>query len=217
MNNPWRRSCLAVFILGVVAYTASFSQSSTTSKADAEPALSYIVITANYRIDSSGIKTDLGDRVRYVKPNGEWQQTANHETKNNKESAVIASTEEGVFAKAPGYPERKFISQTADPQMQKCFRSVRCLQMQKDFVRTEEVAGLKVYVLRSEISNPEIPIDWVEQSYSPKTGYVPLRHVKHFRDGSEMVEEATKVEFKDVPDNLNEDLQRFPIRGQKSN
>jgi hypothetical protein len=212
MNNLWRRVCLSVFIIGIVAYTASFSQSPINSDTTLEPAAPYTVIIANYRIDSNGTKTDISERIRYVKPNGEWKQTANTETNNKKESAVIANTEEGVFAKALGSSERKFISQSADQQMQECFRSVRCLQKQKSFVRIEEVAGLKVYVLRFEINNPEIPIEWVEQSYSPKTGYIPLRNVKHFRDGSEMVEEATKVEFKDVPDNLNDDLNKLPIR-----
>ena len=212
MNSVWRKICLSVFIIGIIAYTASFSQSLRNPKPDLEPALPYLVITSNYRIDANGARTDQGQRIRYVKANGEWRQAAYDGTDSKKDSAVLASTEEGVFAKASGVPERKAVSQASDQQMQECFRSVNCLTKQKSFARIEEVAGLKAYVMRYEINDTEHPIGWIEQSYSPKTGYIPLRNVKHFRDGSEIVEEAVKVEFKDVPNDLNSDLNNLPVR-----
>ena len=212
MNNLWRKICLAVFIIGIIAYTASFSQSPANSKSDLEPAGPYIVITSNYRIDATGTKTDQGQRIRHVKANGEWRQAAFDGVGSKKDSAVMANTEEGVFAKAPGISERKAISQSPDQQMQDCFRSANCLTKQQSFARIEELAGLKVYVLRYEMNDAQQPVEWIEQSYSPKTGYVPLRNAKHFRDGSEIVEEAIKVEFKDVPNDLNGDLKGLPIR-----
>jgi hypothetical protein len=74
----------------------------------------------------------------------------------------------------------------------------------------DEVASLPVYVLRAEIDNPESIHEWTEQSYSPKTGYAPLRTVVHLRDGSEVRIEAIRVEFREVPDTLNDDMSSSP-------
>jgi hypothetical protein len=220
MKNLWRSVCLVVFVTGAMVYALSLAQSPADEKGNREPASPYIVITANYRIDSGGNKIITGERIRFVKANGEWRQgryDAQSDTSINKpdaqkDAATFASTGEGVFAKAPGQSERKFISRSADQQMQDCFRSEHCLMSQSTFVRTEQVAGLKVYVLRDDIKDVANPIEWVEQSYSPKTGYIPLRNVKHFRDGSEMGEEATKVVFQEVPEDLNGDLKKLPVK-----
>jgi hypothetical protein len=215
MKNLWRVLCLALFVTGVV----SFSQTQVRDKEEndvVEPALPFLVITTHYRISPDGTKSDLGERIRYVKANGEWRQSrydsSKAETEINKESPVFANTDEGVFAKAPGIDERKFVSSPADRQMQECFRSHRCLRKQLSFVRTDEVAGQKVYVLRTDVTDPASPIEWVEQSYSPKTGYIALRNVKRFRDGSQVIMEAAKVEFKDVPENLNDDIKSLPTK-----
>src|ERR1044072_6239432 len=219
MKNLWRILCLAVFITGIL----SFSQTPQKARDEVEAAAPYTVITAHYRINSDGSKITSGERIRYVKSNGEWRETRyipeangslNDQANAKKDSALIASTEEGVFAKVPGHPERKFVSKAADQQMQDCFRSHKCLRNQLTFVRMDEVAGLKVYVLRYEMKDPLNSQEWIEQSYSPRTGYIPLRTVNHFRDGSEMVIEAKSVEFKDVPDNLDDDLREMPVKGK---
>jgi hypothetical protein len=127
-------------------------------------------------------------------------------------TAVFAGTADGFFAIAPGRTERKFISSAPNEQMKECFRSVRCLEGQKSFVRTDEVADLQVYVLRNNIEDALYPIAWTEKSYSPETGYLPLRTVNHFRDGSEDVMQATAVIFREIPDNLNDDIEALPVR-----
>lgn len=220
MKNLWRVLCLAVFVTGVV----SFSQTPTKNKDwrdQIEPAVPYTIISADYTIDSNGVKSVVGNRIRYVKPNGEWKQmrydprtdaTSTDQANINKDTAVFASTENGVVAKAPGRAELKSISGLPDQLMQDCFRSAICLSKQPDFVRIDEVAGIQVYVLRTEIKDTTQPLEWIEQSYSPKTGYMMLRIARHFRDGSEMGAEAVKVEFKDVPDNLNDDLKGLPVK-----
>lgn len=219
MKNLLRGLCLAVFISGVV----SFSQTAASDKDQIEPAVPYTVITVHYRVSPDGSKRITGERIRSVRANDEWRQTRHDPQSNDssndhagtrKDSAIMASTEEGVFAKATGNSERKFISPSADQRMQECFRSHKCLKNQLSFVRTEELAGLKVYVLRTEMKDSAQPVEWVEESFSPKTGYIPLRSVQHFRDGSEVGIEATKVEFRDVPENLNDDLKALPVKGK---
>jgi hypothetical protein len=224
MKNLWRALCLAVFVTGAV----SFSQTPAKDKDwrdEIMPAVPYVMITTHYRVSSDGAKTSTGDTIRHVNSNGEWRETRYVPSKNgsyneqddiNKALAVFAGTQEGVFAKATGQAEKKFVSQwpSPDDQMQQCFRSPICLKKQLSFVRMDEVAGLPVYVLRTEMKDPAHPMEWVEQTYSPKTGLIPLRVVNHFRDGSEMGAEAVKVEFKDIPDNLNDDLKGLPVKGK---
>jgi len=50
------------------------------------------------------------------------------------------------------------------------------------------------------------------EELSPKTGYIPLRQIMHFRGGSEINSVATKVVFEDVPETLNDDLKALPKR-----
>jgi hypothetical protein len=222
MKNLWRILCLAVFITGAV----SFSQTPTKSKDwrdEIVPAVPYVMIVAHCRVNPDGAKTANKETIKYVSAKGEWRETrydppmpdsSSEQADTKKEAAVFAGTPEGVFAKAPGYSEKKSISQgpLPDDLMQGCFRSPICLKKQLSFVRMDEVAGLQVYVLRTEVADPAHPMEWMEQSYSPRTGVTPLRVVNHFRDGSEMRAEAVKVEFKDVPDNLNDDLKGLPVK-----
>ncbi|HVG17822.1 MAG TPA: hypothetical protein VNI02_02130 [Blastocatellia bacterium] len=56
----------------------------------------------------------------------------------------------------------------------------------------------------------------VSFSQTPQGNDVELRSVTHFRDGSEIGMEAKKVEFKDVPENLNDDLKALPIKGKNN-
>jgi hypothetical protein len=192
-----------------------FSRKPPALTVQEDPALAYVATTVEYRVSSQGVKTAISERTRYVKANGEWRLVRNNpdgQPARNKEHGAVASTQEGVFAKAPGNAEKKWLSGAAPEQMQKCFRSVACLRAQPGFIRTDQIAGLEVYVLREPTNNPAHPVEWSEKSYSPKTGYIPLRNIQHFRDGSELVIEAVKIEFRDVADNLNEDIEARPVR-----
>jgi hypothetical protein len=96
------------------------------------------------------------------------------------------------------------------------FRSHSYLRSVSTFLRTDEVAGVRVYVLRTNFSDPANPQEWVEESFSPKIGVVPLRTVMRFRDGSEFRKEAIRVRFEPVPDNLNDDLKSLPVQPKEN-
>ena len=78
-------------------------------------------------------------------------------------------------------------------------------------MRMDEVAGFPVYVFHTDYP-PSSELQWFENSCSSRTGYIPLRVVQHFSDGSELVVEATPIEFRDVPENMNDDLKTAPMR-----
>ena len=62
-----------------------------------------------------------------------------------------------------------------------------------DFIGTDEIAGLLVYRLRGNREDGS----WVELSYSPKVGLIPLRIVDHRSDGSEHRRAAVEVELRE--------------------
>jgi hypothetical protein len=207
MKKIWNALCLAVFVVGLVSFSVS-----QTRRDDTEVARSFTVLTTHYRLNADGSRTNLVGRITYVRANGELRQTPydpNSTLSPNNQLPVHARTEEGLLATGNGV-ERKWISSTpVPPDMQKCFRSAKCISANPRFVRTDQLAGLQVYVFHDNLPDSQ-PIAWMEQSYSPKTGFLALRTIRHFRDGSEDVLEATSVEFKDVPDDLNRDIRAMP-------
>jgi hypothetical protein len=200
--------CLVVFLAGLATY-------SRTKSTDVEVARSYVVIMEHFRISANGSRRELASRIIYAKANGEMRQTGydpNNGQDLNREAQSVARLEEGLFATASRVAERNLISSTAvPPEMQQCFRSAACLRGNPRFVRTDEVAGLQVYVFHDNVPPPQ-PMEWIEQSYSPKTGFLELRKVWHYRDGSEDVLQATSVEFKNVPSDLNDDIRSMPVK-----
>jgi hypothetical protein len=170
-----------------------------------------------------GKMTITGWRTKYVKANGDFR-TVMHGTDaaaafsgsttafSGTSSPIYAKTSEGVFAKAAGSDERKATSSSAPEDVEKMFHSHSQLKNSSQFVRMDKVAGLDVYVMRME--NEEHPNYWTEVSVSPLTGRNPLRVVTHQPDGTLFILEAAKVEFKDVPDNLNDDIKALPNTGK---
>ncbi|MGA9768876.1 MAG: hypothetical protein WBV94_07545 [Blastocatellia bacterium] len=226
MKHVARAFCAAVFLVGLLV----FSQAQNTKQADSagndyndvEPARSCIVKSIQYRVNQDGSKKIMTRYTTYHKANGEFRQVSygpdgpksdNLLSKYSNDTVIYAGLADGVYARGYGTNSLFYISRRAksDDQMSKDFRSSKYYMDNRDLVRTDTIAGLKVYVLRQEVPNPESDIQWVEDSYSPKTGFGALREIVHFRDGSEVISEALSVEFTEVPEDLNDDLKGLPI------
>ena len=225
MKKIWRGLCLAVFLIGVISFPhihkraiGSQVQDKTLSFNDTEPAQSFIAKSVDSKVDPGGKVTVTGSRTRYVKANGEWREVIRRQSNPDAPSqqseriAIYGGTVDGVYEKKSDPSSRRYVSDSADQQMLQVFRSHNYLRNHPEFVRTEQVAGLIVYVLRTEVRDPANQQEWIENSYSPKTGLNPLRLIMHFRDGSEIRDEALSVEFTEVPETLNDDLKAPPIK-----
>lgn len=233
MKSIWRGLSLAVFIIGVI----SFSQVRNDLRAQdqrtqgnpnepdlIEPPRSFRVEYIDVWITPNGQKTITGRRTRYVNANGEWRLVPTPKKNSSDISSaspdhkhsppLLAGGPTGVYSKEEGTDSVRYVSPSADAKMLEFFRSHRSLRNHQEFVRTDRVAGLNVYVLKAEMKDRSNPQEWVEESYSPVTGYHPLRRVTHFRDGSEMRNECVKVTFEDVSEKLNDDLKDLPIKRQ---
>jgi hypothetical protein len=230
MKRIWRGVSLAIFLAGVISFAQvrgdlQVQQNPTETRPqetevnDIEPPQSYILDSVQTRIDANGIETVTGRTTRYVKANGEWKLGPygfRPGDQSDNKPGVYAQTSEGVYARAKDSDSLRSVSPPAPKEMTDYFRSHSYLRSVSTFVRTDEVAGIKVYVLRTSFSDPANPDEWLEDSYSPKTGFVPLRHVRHFRDGSEFRLEAIRVRFEPVPDNLNDDLKSLPVQPKEN-
>jgi hypothetical protein len=228
MKNIWRTLSLTVSLIGVVLFPhtqtqaiGSQVQDKTPYYNDTEPALSFVAKYVDSRVDSNGKVTVTGSRVRYVKANGEWQEVMRRQSNSDAPSqqseriTIYAGTPDGVYEKRSDPPSRRYVSEPANQQMLDSFRSPYYLRNNQDFVRTEQVAGLVVYVQRTEIKDPAYQGYWIETSYSPKTGLNPLRTIMHFGDGSEIRTEALSVEFTEVLESLNDDLKSPPVKQEE--
>lgn len=228
MKHTLRGLCVVVFLIGAGAFLQAQIGSGGTSPAgqspagqsvdvsDAQSSQPFVIEYVSSSVDPNGIGTVTGSKTRYVKADGEWRIVIrrNHgqavPPEGAKEVAVYGGTPEGVYEKKDSSMKRRYVSPSSDQTILRLYRSPNYLRSHPDFVRTDEVAGIKVYVLRTWV-DPANAGQWEEISYSPSTGLAPLRTVTHFSDGSEIREDAVSVEFKEVPEDLNGDLKSLPL------
>lgn len=221
MKYGFRALCLLVFTIGMI----SFSWGWVKRQNDIEPMRSFVAVFYEAHTTPDGKMTITAWRTKYVKANGDFR-TVMHgldaaaafagdaRAFSGTSAPLYIRTSEGTFAKASGGDERK--SMTPAPpgseNLENLFHSRSFLKNHGQFVRMDKVAGLDVYVFREV--NEAYPEYWTEVSHSPSTGTNPLRIVAHQPDGSLFTLEAVKVEFRDVPDNLNEDINSLPNTGK---
>jgi hypothetical protein len=189
-----------------MAYSSTI-QPQQQSDQDTVPARSFVATYVESRRNPDGTQVVTKWSTRYVKADGEWRIVMHGMNKEpNADSPVFAGKPDGLVGRGSDGSIYRSTSIGANRHMWEYFRSPGNLQKHPEFVRKEVFVGLTVFLHRAEISDPDHPLAWVERSFSPETGYVPLRTVMHFRDGSEIIQEAIRVEFKDVPENLNADI-----------
>ena len=223
MKNIWRALSLTVFLIGLISFPyihkpaiGSQAQEKAASYNDLEPEQSFVAKFVDSRVDPAGKVTVTGSRTRYVKANGEWREVIRRlgsldaSSQQPDRITEFAGTQDGVYEKKSTPASRRYVSEWGNKQMFDSFRSHYYLRNNQEYVRTEQVAGLVVYVQRSKTRDPASGY-WTESSYSPKTGLNPLRTVMHFSDGSEIRDEAVSIEFTEVPEALNDDLKSLPI------
>lgn len=236
MRKIFRGASLAVFLAGLITFAqvrhntpasqapgketgANQVQDKENSANDVEPARAFVLDSVQTQVDANGVATAHVYTTRYVKANGEWRLGpygfAPEDRLTNKGSNFYAGTPDGVVAKRGGSDSLRSVSPSPDQQMVDYFRTHSSLRSNPRFVRTEQLAGLEVYVLRTEFDDSH-PEQWVETSYSPMTGSTPLRRIFHFHDGSEMRKEAIRITFQEVAEDLNDDLKALPKQEKKN-
>lgn len=231
IKNLWRGLSVAVFLTGLILFPqiherivscqvrteSAQAPDKKLSLNDIEPAVSFVAKFVDSKVDPAGKVTITGSRTRYVRANGEWREVilrlSNPDTPSQQAERITeyAGTQDGVYEKKSNVASRRYVSEWGNQQLLDSFRSPYYLRYNQEFVRSEQVAGLVVYVQRSEVKDPAHQGYWIETSHSPKTGVHSLRRVLHFSDDSEIRCEALSVEFTEVPETLNDDLKSLPV------
>jgi hypothetical protein len=223
MKNIFRALCVVVFVVALLAFSLAKNSNQaqvSTDPNDLEPARPYVIKIVQYRINKNGSKSVMSQSIRYTKANSDYRQItyrADGPTdddplcKYTNRLIICAALSDGIYTKGVGSNTLIYESARTDKQVLEFYRFPYCLRNNPNFVRTDKIAGLDVYVLRHEIKDPASHEEWIEESYSPKTGDIWLRMIIHFRDGLEVMSEAVSIEFKEVPEDLNDDLKDLPI------
>jgi len=223
MKYSLRGFCIAVFIFGAVLFIQAqksadvLKSGRSVDLSDSEPARGFVVEYLSSTVSPDGTVTVTGRSRRYVKANGDWRLVLRHDKSrtgpggNLNNGRVYGATADGVFEKGSDAKSRRYVSPSAEQSILQYYRSGNYLRTHPEFSRTDEVAGLEVYVFRVNLTDPAYAGYWMEISYCPRTGMTPLRTVRHSSDGSETRDEALVVQFKDVPDDLNNDFEQLPI------
>lgn len=215
MKKLVRVLCLFVSLIGMPSVSLAWQE----SKSDIEPMRSFVTVSFSAEATPDGKMTITGWHTKYVKANGNWTEVA-HRTDmlaafaaaatNFAKTSSAASDEsaERESAKASGADGNDSLSLPFPESLEVKYHSHSYLKSLPQFVRMDVVAGLEVYVIRAYAD--ENPKYWMEFSFSPLTGNFNLRAVSHSEDGSEFIYEVVKVEFKPVPDNLDDGIKLIP-------
>lgn len=226
MKKGFRVLSLLIFVVGLLAFSLASAQK--TNNTDIEPSRPFVMVYYLAEITPDGKETITSWRTRYVRANGEFKVVMHgldkaaafaYDATGNAgtSSTVLAGTAEGVYLKPNASAERKSLGSSyaekpggasAVEQMHQRFHSHSFLKNHPEFVRTDKYLGLDVYVMRTVADGY-----WVEESHSPLTGRFPIRSVMHQSDGTEYTMETVKIDFRDVPDNLNDDIKALPNTG----
>jgi len=200
--------CLAVFLAGGGLFATSVIKA---KQEKTKPARSFVITYLSSRgLDGEALKPyEL--KIRAVKSTGEWKETR---YSFDGQKTTWGATADAQYVIAGD--SRQFLKDNR-AENEYLFRSSSALKNHLQFVRSEVIAGLTTYVLRTE--NGDLVGEF---SYSPECGRTPLRiHLqpKSTEDGGkgnfEAVTEALSVEFRDVSEE-EADIPDLPTRFDKA-
>jgi hypothetical protein len=134
--------------------------------------------------------------VRAVSSTGEWKETR---YSFDGKISTWGATKEGLFSVNGNAPQ--YFGDYDMEVAKNAMRSEEDLKKHPQLVRTEQIAGLRAYVLRD--------VHGSEGYYSPETGKTILKEIIHASPNTDTIvhlTEALKVEFRD----LSEDEAQLP-------
>jgi hypothetical protein len=178
-----------VFFSGLTTFAVSSLEKS--NQRSIEPARPFRLIQIESEITSEGVEVVKRFRTQDVNVDGTWHSTVTSVDTNN--SGEYALSADGLSATHKG-EHLSLGSKVEAPELLQKTHTVEFYENHPDFVGTEIIAGIKVYKLKTPLSQKG---GWLELASSPKTGAIPLRTILHRPDGSEHKIEAVKVEFLD--------------------
>jgi len=182
---------LVVFISGFALLAGSLikDRKAKAIALESTEARSFVIHSLVSSSENGDPLTPQGFHVRAVSATGEWKETR---YSFDGRVSTLAGTKDGIYVISG--KSKHLYGQNKIELINNLMRSEEELRNNPQFVGTEEVAGIKTYVLRHKMGG--------EAYYSPLTGVTPLKLVLRDNMGSPpvMVIEALSVEFRAFSD-----------------
>jgi len=184
-----RTLAIATFLCGCVLLAVSLINANKAKAVQSEPPTvrSFVMQCLVSQSEDGESLTPKGFHIRAVSDTGEWKET--RYSFDGKVSALVGA-KDGLYIINGN---SKHLYGESNPGLfRSAMRSEEELQRSTQFIGTDEVAGIKTYVLRNEMGT--------EGHYSPLTGATPLKLViRASPEGPPIsVTEALSVEFRAV-------------------
>ncbi|MGA9773076.1 MAG: hypothetical protein WBV94_28860 [Blastocatellia bacterium] len=197
---------ILVFLCGTTLFTAKLIRSERAEAQEAANTIkSFIVQYVVSDSEDTNPPVPQEYRIRAVNSTGEWKET--RYSFDGKVSTLGASGE-GVYiitGKA-----RQYYGKNAPDMIRNTWRSEEDLTGDQQFIRTENLAGVKTFVLKQDLGNMES-----ETNYALETGLTPLKTVIRAKPetGKKLlnVTEAVNIEFRELSDKEVQ-LPDLPVR-----
>lgn len=197
-KQKWFRAAMMILCAGVFVAGATRHLSQRVSAVESEqerPARAFTATILEYRIDPQGKKTPMTLRIKEVNSDGSMTEEVfwvgrDKQRKYHRDASGFVATDgktERVIQDLEGkqVPEQIL-------SHRKRSRTAAYYENHPGLVGTEMVAGLKAYTIRSKLGDKA----WEDASYSPETGNSFIKAVHHNSDGSMVLIETVKIEFK---------------------
>jgi hypothetical protein len=184
--------CAGVFIGGSSVHVIRQVKAARSSQE--YPARNFAVTLLEYRIDALGTKTLIAVRVKEVNTDGTLTETVSWVVR--KKQMTIHRDAHGVVVK-DGKTDRMVQNWDGKKEPEAILnlrsqaRTTGYYEKHHGLIGTEIVAGLKAYTIRANLEELRQDV-----SYSPETGDSFIKLVHYNSDGSKVLVEAVKIEFK---------------------
>jgi hypothetical protein len=203
-----RRLVQSSKLIAVFVFMAGVSFYIRTTMAGKTPTAKPFVITykvSNVEGNSQPVEKEI--RVQLVKPTGEQMLTIYYLASGR--IAKYVTTLDSVYEVKPDCLQ--YFGQSGSAELREQFRSAAFLKAHPNFVREEEVCGLRTYVLHTQEDGDR----WIEGYSATETANVPIKTVLHHGSGSCTIIEAISVQFRDSID-ADVILPSLPVRFDKA-
>ena len=192
---------LLVLCLGLTLFVGALIRRANVNAKSPAKLQSFVVHYLASRSEDGKSLTPYEYRVRAVSSNGDWK-----ETRYAFDNRVVTwgSDASGLYTVAAS--ARNYYGESSSEVLRTWLPSGEELQKSPQFVRTDFIAGLNAYVLRTP--------DGDESSHSPQTGAMSLKTSIVDRKGSDSIVhlvEALRVEFRELSDSETQ-LPDLPVK-----
>lgn len=192
---------VVVLCVGFALFVGVLVQRGSTNANRMNAPRSFVVQYVASRSDDRGSLIPYEYRVRAVSSNGGWK-----ETRYSFDGRVSTWGADNTGMYAVSGSAKNYYGESNSEVLRRWLPSAEDLKKSPQFARTDVIAGLKVYVLRTENGD--------ETSYSPETGAASLKEVIAAQRGTDSILhqlEALKVEFRELSDSETQ-LPDLPLK-----